>query len=208
MNVLLRGPGVFLILLSFGIRGEIGKLSAQGGRGEEGAVSLSLLTFENKSDYHYTVFYRERALDPMSRSVVMESVNWAPVLELNKGEKGEMEILLRDRDGFGVQVKIAPSCKDPSAQTFFIKGGIKSSGDCVQSWMEGPYAIILTGDEQSLDAAKDCQASHKIRYCAFKNSYIGVQITNTGIRFVDHHNASVLDRDEVSNAQLKEGKKP
>lgn len=197
------GAGVCLLVAGCALYGEVGAPTSQGGVASSAVVNM--LTFYNDSDAEYTVYFRERATDPLSRAIVTESSNWEPVLGLRAHEKGDTEILVRDRDAFGGQIKIAPACKDSTAPTFFIKGGIKMSGDCVQNWWEGPYSFIIAGDEKSFDNAfKDCKTVRRVRYCALRNAYAGIRIKANGVVFVNQHNVKILDENEIPVIKVEE----
>ena len=164
---------------------------------------VNLVEFTNKTTSDYIVYTRYGEVSSEGGPIfVAESAGWVPVLILKAGEIGKVRVLLRDNEGFGVQVRMAPVMRDfPS---FYLKSGIKTSGDCIDPWFVGPYAIDVALDESLLsDPFKNYDKVHRVRYCVYRDGKLTVEIYSDGIKFVDYHNMKVLDAEKVTIADLK-----
>ncbi|OGB84571.1 hypothetical protein A3F66_04270 [candidate division TM6 bacterium RIFCSPHIGHO2_12_FULL_32_22] len=171
--------------------------------------------FENHTDYEYKVY---KACNPAVR---LEERDWIPLLNLlpyngdpkSKYYVGTIDegILLKDPLDSGCVIKIEPVLsgkkseasidKQSEPQTFYIRTGLKSSGNCVYRWLTGPYEtqvspidfVLLDNPEDSNLAKPDIQ---KIRHCGYQDSVLGVKIFPKSIQFVARHRAYVLDTDK------------
>ncbi|OGB84652.1 hypothetical protein A3F66_00100 [candidate division TM6 bacterium RIFCSPHIGHO2_12_FULL_32_22] len=164
--------------------------------------------FVNKTPHKYKVYV---SCNP---AVVPEERGWLPVLSLlayNGDEKSEeyvgqtFDILLKDPLGNGCDIKIEPEDKNSGAQTFYIRIGLKSSGDCVYAWLKGPYDISISPvdhiirDEVVQKASPEkMPTDQQIRFCGYQNSILGVILDGDTLEFVARHRSSVLDKGKYS----------
>src|SRR3990167_9746266 len=164
--------------------------------------------FVNKTPHKYNVSI---SCNP---AIFPEEREWAPVLSLlpYNGDKDSLEyvgqtsnILLKDPLGNGCDIKIEPEDINSDAQTFHIRIGIKSSGDCVYKWLKGPYDIsispvdhIIREDVVKKASSEKMPTDKKIRFCGYQNSVLGVTIDGDTLEFIARHRSSVLDKGKHS----------
>jgi len=162
-----------------------------------------IVAFDNKADDDYIVYQRPGPILSEEGPVfVAASASWNPVLIVRAHEKGEQELLLRDPESFGLQIKLEP--KNAGLPAIYLKSGIKESGDCVQPWLSGPFGVIVALTEDSLNNPfKAYRAVKRIRYCGYRITSGIVEIYSDGIKLKAAHNMKVLDKDKVDISSLK-----
>lgn len=122
------------------------------------------------------------------------------------GTTDDKGILLKDPLLNGCVIKIAPGAPNSKGSTFYIKGGIKSSGNCKYNWLLGPYNIKISPvdfdilDEVRQKSSKDKMPTYEeCRYCGYRNCILGVVIYPTGeLEFVARNRSSVIDNNKFS----------
>lgn len=165
---------------------------------------MRFVKFDNKTDTDYVVYERQGEITGAGGPVfTAESAGWRPVLLLKAHESGEADLLIRDTEGFGSQIKLAPQGKD--LQPIYFRGGIKTSGDCADPWFSGPYAINIALEETALiNPFKDYEKVQRVRCCVYRTGNITVEVYPDGIKLANYHNIKVLDQNKVTFAHLKE----
>lgn len=160
------------------------------------------VSFVNHTDSDYVIYKRPRPIKGQAGAVFStDEADWKAILVVLAKETGYKDVLLRDPEGFGMQLKLEPQTKDSTYMTLYLKGGIKMSGDCVQSWWEGPYSIEIANDEANIvDSLKDYGAVKRIRYCIFHDAELVVHIYPDGMQLEVEHNAKELDKEKVTFA--------
>jgi len=166
-----------------------------------------LVAFDNKTEDDYIIYTRPEQVSAGEGPVfVAASVDWKPVLIVRAREKGEEEILLRDPEAFGLQIKLEPQRN--SATVFYLRSGIKESGDCIQPWFVGPFALNVSLTEEDLNnPLKNYRAVKRIRYCGYRTTSGLIEIYPDAIKLVSLHNMKVLDTKKVMLNDLKNLKK-
>lgn len=161
--------------------------------------STHIVAFVNETDSDYVIYKRPRPIFGKGEVVyTVESADWSPILIVKAHETGEKEVLLRDPEAFGVQLKLEPKNEKLSLPTIYIKGGLKMSGSCKEVGWNGPYAIDLATDEDSImNAAQKYDEVSRVRYCTYRNAEAIVHILDHGVRIEDGHNMFVLDSEKV-----------
>jgi hypothetical protein len=165
--------------------------------------SIHFVGFDNKSSGDYILYQRNGDASGAGGPVfTAEAAGWVPMLVLKASEKGKIKVLLRDDEGFGVQLKLAPKMKGLS--TYYLKNGIKISGDCGAPWFEGPFAVnvVLTEDALS-EPFEHYEKVQFVRCCVYRNGDLTAEIYDDGIKLVDYHNMKVLDSEKITVARLK-----
>jgi hypothetical protein len=171
----------------------------------------NIVTFENHTNADYIVYKRPRPIYGKQGTVFTPvSTDWSPVLIVKAQEVGQKEVLLRDPEAFGSQLKLEPqkSAKDKATlPTFYLKGGLKMSGMCRGFGWHGPHAIDIAIDEGHLmDSLQNYDNVSRVRYCNYRNGEIIVHIYADGIRIENAHNTYVLDTEKVVLVHEQEGK--
>jgi len=162
--------------------------------------------FKNETPHNYIVYIRDRALEGKGGQLfIAQSALWQPIMLLKAGEEGELEVLLRDPDQFGSQLKLVPQTKDATYPNVYIKGFIPTSGNCGENWWIGPASILIAADEDLINnPLKDLNKTGTIRYCGFRKSYIKITIEPDGIVVKNEHNSKILEPKKVPFASLKQ----
>ena len=165
--------------------------------------SIHLVGFDNKSTSDYVVYQRQGDASGAGGPVfTAEAAGWVPVLLLKASEKGKIKILVRDNEGFGVQVKLEPKSKGFSA--YYLKSGIKTSGDCGAPWFVGPFAVDVALSEDALKTSlENYEKVDFVRCCVYRDGDITAEIYDDGITLVNYHNMKILDSDKITVAHLK-----
>lgn len=142
---------------------------------------------------------------------------WEPVLSLLPyngndnskyfiGTTDDKGVLLKDPLLNGCVIKIAPGAPNSTGHVFYIKSGIKSSGNCKYNWLLGPYNVRISPvdfdilDEVREKSEKDEMPTYQeCRYCGYRNCILGVVIYPTGeLEFVARNRSYVIDRKKFS----------
>jgi len=111
----------------------------------EHKTSVTATTFKNNTDTDYVIYKCQRPIFGGSGAIfVPESADWTPILILKAHETGYVDVLIRDKEGFGVQLKLEPKKPKSDSPTLYVKGGLKMSGDCGAPWWHGPYALEIS----------------------------------------------------------------
>ena len=162
-----------------------------------------LVEFDNKSDLDYVVYERAGSTTVIGGPVFASPlIGWKPILVLRAHQKGVKEVLIRDSEAFGVQLKLDPQVTE--GQPIYISGGIKQSGDCVQMWYEGPFAFNITLEENVLDNIfQSYQKVKRVRYCSNRKAEGVVEIYPDGVAFKSSHNMKILDQEKVLFTDFK-----
>jgi len=181
-----KGPIFLFIVLGIGVI-------------QASKFSTHIVAFVNETDSDYVIYKRPRPIFGKGDVVyTVESADWNPILIVKAHETGEKEVLLRDPEAFGVQLKLEPKNEKLSLPTIYLKGGLKMSGSCKDVGWNGPYAIDLATDEDSvMNAAQKYDAVNRVRYCTYRNAEAIVHILGDGARIEDGHNMFVLDSEKV-----------
>ncbi len=165
--------------------------------------SIHFVGFDNKSSGDYILYQRNGDASGAGGPVfTAEAAGWVPVLLLKASEKGKVKVLVRDDEGFGVQIKLEPKTK--SFSTYYLKSGIKTSGDCGASWFDGPFAVDITLKEEALSQPfKHYDKVQFVRCCVYRNGDLTAEIYDDGIKLVNYHNMKILDAEKITIARLK-----
>ena len=155
--------------------------------------TISIASFENGTDQTYIVYTRSSSIETESGPVyAAKSSGWRPVIVLRPHESGVLDILVKDPEMFGLQIKLV--LKNGHGKTFFLKGGIRESGDCKQNWLEGPFSVIVAESEKALnESIKYFDEIKRIRVCGYRDTYINVKILPDTIQLANEHNAKILN---------------
>jgi len=191
MVVMMKYLNCFVIFLIFGVRPSSSEVAA------------SIVGFDNKTDDDYIIYERPGSVSGEGGPVFAAgSVGWNPVLIVRAHEKGEYELLLRDPGAIGVQIKLEPQCD--KVTPIYLKGGIKESGDCIQSWFYGPFGLNVAVTEDALNNPfKKYDAIKRVRYCAYRTASSIIEIYPDGIKLVEMHNMKVLDKNKVDMSDIR-----
>ncbi|HBR70731.1 TPA: hypothetical protein DIC20_01450 [Candidatus Dependentiae bacterium] len=165
--------------------------------------SIRFIKFDNKTDVDYVVYERQGEITGAGGPVfTAESAGWRPVLLVKAHEEGETDVLVRDNEGFGSQIKLEPLRED--LQPIYFRAGIKTSGDCIDPWFSGPYSINIALNETDLISPfKDYDKVKRVRCCVYRTGNVVVEIYPDGIKLVNFHNIRVLDPEKVDLRVLK-----
>lgn len=168
------------------------------------AETTYLGTFDNKTDDDYIVYQRaERLFGGEGPVFVEKAADWSPVLIVRAHEKGEEKILFRDPNAIGMQIKLVPQRE--GAQVFYLKSGIKESGECERPWLTGPLSLDIALTEESLNASiKNYNEVRRVRYCGYRETSGMIEIYPDDVRLVGLHNMHVIDNKKVSVREIKE----
>ena len=165
--------------------------------------STHIVAFVNETDSDYVIYKRPRPIFGKGDVVyTVTSADWMPILIVKAHETGEKEVLLRDPEAFGAQLKLEPKNEKLSLPTIYLKGGLKMSGSCKDVGWHGPYAIDMATDEDSvMSSVQKYDAVSRVRYCTYRNAEAIVHLYANGVRIEDGHNMFVLDTEKVVFAQ-------
>lgn len=173
---------------------------------KDSEMYLFAIKFKNETPHNYIVYLRERALEGKGGQLfISQSALWQPLMLLRAGEEGETEVLLRDPEQFGSQLKLAPQTDDAAFPNIYIKGFIKTSGDCGENWWEGPSSLLITADEELFNnPLNDSTKTGLIRYCGYRKAQAKIVIEPDGIVIKNEHNAKILEPEKVVWSSLKQ----
>lgn len=164
--------------------------------------TLSICAVTNNTDDTYVVYTRPQPVSASSGpGVTAANADWEATLIIKPQEKGFMDVVLRDPDTYGSQIKIEPRC-DESLPTYYISGGINASGNCGQRWFKGPFALNVGLKSRNVDESFDKNA-HQIRYCGFQTAKAAINIFADGIQLESIRNINVIDREKLTTKELE-----
>ncbi len=172
-----------------------------------GKTETWLVKFNNHTDSDFVLSVCLRPILGKGGTVYTSKLaDWNPILIVKAHEVGKKDVLLRDREGFGSQIKLEP--KNSTLSPIYLNGSIKSSGPC-ERWYHGPYTINITNSEANLvDPFDKYDSVNRVRYCSYRDAEGVVHIygdgNTTGVEIKNDHNMIVLDEQRVLVSNKKE----
>ncbi len=173
----------------------------------ENLVSMNIIKIINRTGQDYEVFTR-CSVPPhiLPETSSADLIEWTRQMYLLAGDTGFLDISIKTQNYFGCQVKLAPISKMSKLPTYYLRGGIRTSGACPSWRYDGPFAFDVVVRERDLFEQTPHRFLRRIRYCGVGRSASAVTIEPDGLSLKGEGRLTVLgsDKNNVDKVSLSD----